>query len=50
MQGLIHITELSWQRVATPDAVLQVGDEVRCKVLRVDQERARIALSLRVRP
>lgn len=51
IDGLIHISELSWDRVTLPQEVLQVGDEVDVYVLRVDRERKRIALSLkRLRP
>ena len=45
--GLIHISELSWQRVKHPREVLKVGDEVEIYVLRVDREKKRIGLSLR---
>ncbi|MGB5932877.1 MAG: S1 RNA-binding domain-containing protein [Anaerolineae bacterium] len=45
--GLIHISELSWQRVKHPREVLNAGDEVEVYVLRVDRERKRIGLSLR---
>ncbi len=45
--GLIHISELSWQRVKNPREVLKVGDEVEVYVLRVDREKKRIGLSLR---
>jgi len=45
--GLIHVSELSWRRVDHPREVLKVGDEVDVYVLSVDQERRRIALSLK---
>ncbi len=45
--GLIHISELSWQRVKHPREVLKVGNEVEVYVLRVDREQKRIGLSLR---
>ena len=45
--GLIHTSELSWQPVADPEQIAQVGDEVTVLVLKVDQERQRISLSLR---
>lgn len=45
--GLIHISELSWTRVASPEEVLQVGQEVEVYVLKVDREHRRISLSLR---
>jgi small subunit ribosomal protein S1 len=49
--GLIHISELSWQHVRHPREVVQAGDEIKVYVLRLDHERKRIALSLkRLRP
>lgn len=45
IEGLIHISELSWSRVVHPSRVVQPGQHVRVKVLRVDRERERIALS-----
>ena len=45
--GLIHLSELSWRRVAHPSEVLKVGDEVEVYVLNVDRERKRIGLSLK---
>lgn len=47
IDGLIHISELSWGRVDHPSDVLQVGDEVDVYVLDVDRERGRVSLSLR---
>lgn len=45
--GLIHISELSWQRVKHPREVLNAGDEVEVYVLKVDEEKKRIGLSLK---
>jgi len=45
--GLVHLSELSWRRVAHPSEVLKVGDEVEVYVLNVDRERKRIGLSLK---
>ncbi len=45
--GLIHLSELSWQRIGHPSEVLRVGQEVEVYVLNVEEERRRIALSLR---
>jgi len=47
IEGLIHISELSWGRVAHPSDVLKSGEEVEVYVLNVDRERRRIGLSLR---
>ena len=45
--GLVHLSELSWERVDHPSELLTVGDEVDVKVISIDQERRRIGLSLR---
>ncbi len=45
--GLIHISELSWDRVANVADVLQVGQDVRIKVIKLDPDTSRISLSLR---
>jgi small subunit ribosomal protein S1 len=45
VEGLIHISELSWSRVTHPSSILQSGQEVRVLVLNVDHERERVALS-----
>src|SRR5207253_1422199 len=45
--GLIHISELSWDRVANVGDVLQVGQEVGVKVIKLDPDMSRISLSLR---
>ena len=45
--GLIHLSELSWNRVSHPSEVVSVGDKVKVQILNVDRERRRIGLSLR---
>lgn len=51
VEGLIHISEISWDRVRNPGDVLQPGQEVKVHVLGVNPEEGRIALSLkRLRP
>ncbi len=47
MDGLVHVSELSWQHVNHPSEVVKVGDKVQVKVLEVDRERERISLSIR---
>jgi len=47
MDGLIHVSELSWKHVDHPGAVVAVGDEVSVQVLDVDFDRERISLSLK---
>ncbi len=45
--GLVHLSEISWERIEHPREVLRVGQEVQVKVIGVDQERKRIGLSIR---
>lgn len=45
--GLIHLSELSWNRVAHPSEVIAVGNKVKVQILSIDMERRRIGLSLR---
>ncbi len=47
MDGLVHVSELSWQHVNHPSEMVKVGDEVKVKVLEVDRDRERISLSIR---
>lgn len=47
VDGLIHISDLSWQRVNHPSEVVNVGDEVEVYVLDFDKEKERIALGLK---
>lgn len=45
--GLVHLSELSWDRIQHPKEVLEVGQEVKVKVINIDREKKRIGLSLR---
>jgi small subunit ribosomal protein S1 len=45
--GLVHLSELSWSRVKHPSEVIKPGDKVRVYVLSVDNDRKRIALSIK---
>jgi len=45
--GLIHISELSWEPIKSPDEVVKAGEELDVYVLKVDRENLKIALSLR---
>lgn len=45
--GLIHLSELSWNRVSHPSEVVNVGDKIKVQILNIDHERRRIGLSLR---
>ena len=45
--GLVHLSELSWDRVQHPREILEVGQEVKVKVINIDKEKKRIGLSMR---
>src|SRR5881296_1244885 len=47
MDGLIHISELSWSHVNHPSEVLEIGQDVKVKVLDIDRDRQRISLGLK---
>ncbi len=47
VDGLLHITDMSWGRVGHPSELLSIGDEINVKVLRYDQERERVSLGLK---
>lgn len=45
--GLVHLSELSWEHIQHPREVLEVGQEVKVKVISIDREKKRIGLSIR---
>jgi small subunit ribosomal protein S1 len=45
--GLVHLSEITWERIQHPNEVLKVGQEVKVKVISMDRERKRIGLSIR---
>ena len=47
VDGLVHVSELSWKRIDHPSEVVAVGDEVTVEVLDVDMDRERVSLSLK---
>ena len=47
VEGLLHISDISWKRISSVDAVLQVGEKLQVLVQKFDQERNRISLSLK---
>ncbi len=47
IDGLVHISEISYQRVDKPSDVLKAGEEVQVKVLSVDAEKERVSLSIK---
>jgi small subunit ribosomal protein S1 len=47
IQGLLHVSDMSWSRAATPGAMMAAGDPITVKVLRVDQATGKISLGLK---
>ena len=47
VDGLVHVSEIAWQRVAHPSEALVVGQQVRVKILGVDREKGRVSLSIK---
>jgi len=47
VQGLLHVSEMSWSRVSSPSEVVKPGDEITVKVLRVDEGTQKISLGLK---
>ncbi len=47
MDGLLHITDMSWGRIKHPSELFQVGDEIKVKVLKYDKEKQRVSLGLK---
>jgi small subunit ribosomal protein S1 len=47
MDGLVHVSELSWRHVENPNEVVKVGDKVTVKVLEIDNDKERISLSIK---
>ncbi len=47
IQGLLHISEMSWSRASKPSEIVKPGEEITVKVLRVDEDKQRISLGLK---
>lgn len=47
MDGLLHITDMSWGRIAHPSELLRIGQEVDVQILEVDREKERVSLGLK---
>ena len=47
LDGLLHITDISWSRVTTPSEVLRLGQEIDVKILSFDKEKLRVSLGLK---
>jgi small subunit ribosomal protein S1 len=47
IDGLLHITDMSWERISHPSEMLKIDDEVEIKILNIDREKEKIALGLK---
>ncbi|MBI2083004.1 MAG: 30S ribosomal protein S1 [Deltaproteobacteria bacterium] len=47
LDGLLHITDMSWSRVGHPSEILSVGQEIQVKILKIDGETGRVSLGLK---
>lgn len=47
IDGLLHITDMSWKRIKHPSEIVEVGQEIDVKVLKFDRERTRVSLGLK---
>lgn len=45
--GLVHLSEISWERIQHPSEALEIGQEVKVKIISIDREKKRIGLSIR---
>lgn len=48
MQGLLHVSDMSWDHVHVPEDIVQPGDEIQCKIKAIDKARQRIYFSLKM--
>jgi small subunit ribosomal protein S1 len=47
VDGLLHITDMSWKRIRHPNEILKIGDEIKVKVLKYDRDKNRVSLGLK---
>ena len=47
VDGLLHITDMSWKRIRHPNEILKLGDEIKVKVLKYDRDKSRVSLGLK---
>ncbi|EKE00663.1 MAG: hypothetical protein ACD_21C00296G0010 [uncultured bacterium] len=47
VDGLLHITDMSWKRIRHPNEILKLGDEIQVKVLKYDRDKNRVSLGLK---
>lgn len=47
VDGLLHITDMSWKRIKHPGELLNIGDEIKVKILKIDRDNVRVSLGLK---
>ncbi len=47
VDGLLHITDMAWKRIKHPSEVMNVGDELKVKILKFDREKSRVSLGIK---
>ena len=47
IDGLLHVTDMSWERISHPSALLKIDDEIEIKILNIDRDKEKIALGLK---
>ncbi|XBC37439.1 MAG: 30S ribosomal protein S1 [Buchnera aphidicola (Meitanaphis microgallis)] len=47
VDGLLHITDMAWKRVKHPNEIVNIGDEIKVKILKFDREKIRVSLGLK---
>lgn len=47
VDGLLHITDMAWKRIKHPNELLNIGDEVRVKILKFDRDKSRVSLGMK---
>ncbi|OGT40438.1 MAG: 30S ribosomal protein S1 [Gammaproteobacteria bacterium RIFCSPHIGHO2_12_FULL_38_14] len=47
IDGLLHITDMSWKRIKHPSEMLSIGDEIKVRVLKIDRDNGRVSLGLK---
>ncbi|MDR1012537.1 MAG: 30S ribosomal protein S1 [Coxiellaceae bacterium] len=47
IDGLLHITDISWKRIRHPNELLRIGDEIKVKILKYDRDKNRVSLGLK---
>jgi small subunit ribosomal protein S1 len=47
IEGLVHLSEMSWKRISKPSDLLKVGQEVEVTIISIDEDRQRVALSMK---